>query len=378
MFVRVDFNVPLEGGNVADDLRIRATLPTLEDLRKRGAALILATHLGRPKGRPTEDLRLDPVAASLERLGGFPVRKLAEVIGDEVANACEKLGSGEVVLLENLRFDPGEEGNDPSFTEALASLADAYVNDAFGAAHRAHASVVGVAERLPAAAGFLMRQEVEALSRLLHDPERPFVAILGGAKVSDKLEVVGALLERVDSLLIGGAMAFTFIAAGGGKVGSSRVESEQLDTVHEATARAESRGVTVLLPDDVVAAEEASLEAPTERVPANAIPDGLKGLDIGPRTVERFARAIDDAQTVFWNGPMGVFELEPFSLGTRGVAQAVAKASAFTVVGGGDSAAAIRRFGFEDGVDHLSTGGGASLEFLEGRDLPGVRVLMEG
>jgi len=376
-FVRVDFNVPLEDGKVTADMRIGAAVPTLDDLRERGAALILASHLGRPKGTPRDDLRLDPVAARLEELAGFPVRKLDAVTGDAVGAACAGLDAGDVVMLENLRFDPREEENDPGFADELASLAERYVDDAFGAAHRAHASVVGVAERLPAAAGRLMEQEIKVLTRLLEGPEEPFVAILGGVKVSDKLGVIRALVERVDALLVGGAMAFTFLAAQGAEVGDSLVERDRLNDVLEALEAAERRGVPIVLPEDVVAAPEASLEARTETVPANDIPRGLKGLDVGPRTVEEFARVLADARTIFWNGPMGVFELEPFARGTRGVAQAVAGSDAYSVVGGGDSVAAIRRLGFEGEVDHLSTGGGASLEFLEGRSLPGVAVLME-
>ncbi|MGH2724381.1 MAG: phosphoglycerate kinase [Actinomycetota bacterium] len=378
VFVRVDLNVPLEEGRVTDDLRITAVVPTLEELRKRGAAVVLATHLGRPKGRVVEDLRLDPVARRLEEAAGFPVRKLDRVVGEEVARACRDLGPGDVVMLENLRFDPGEEADDPAFADRLASLADAYVDDAFGAAHRAHASVVGVATRLPAAAGRLMEREVEVLSRLLEGPEEPFVAVLGGVKVSDKLGVIDALLERVDALLIGGAMAFTFIAAQGGDVGESLVETDRFEDVRRAVAAAEDRGVLVVLPEDVVVAPEPTADARKGTVLANAIPRDQKGLDIGPRTVEEFTRVLAEARTVFWNGPMGVFELEPFAMGTRGVAQAVAAAPGFTVVGGGDSVAAIRRMGFAEHVDHLSTGGGASLEFLQGRALPGVAVLMEG
>jgi phosphoglycerate kinase len=377
VFLRADLNVPLEGGRVADDLRIRATVPTIDDLRKRGAALVVASHLGRPKGRVVDELRMGPVADRLGELAGMEVAALDEVVGDDVVAACAHIGPGEVLLLENLRFHPGEEANDPAFADELASLADVYVDDAFGAAHRAHASVVALAERLPPAAGLLLLREVEVLSRLLEGPEKPFVAVLGGAKVSDKLAVIASLLERVDALLIGGAMAFTLIAAQGGEVGDSLVEPDRIEEVRETLRLADEKGVPILLPEDVVAAPEAALDARAETVPANAIPRGLKGLDVGPRTVEEFTRVLADARTVFWNGPMGVFELEPFSLGTRGVAQAVAAASAFTVVGGGDSVAAIRRFGYEEHVDHLSTGGGASLEFLEGRELPGVAVLRQ-
>ena len=377
MFLRADLNVPLEGAAVSDDLRIEASLPTIRVLRERGAAVIVASHLGRPKGKPSDELRLEPVRNLLQELAGFEVHPLRGPVGEDAKRAAHDLGSGDVGMLENLRFDPGEEANDPAFSAALASLADAYVGDAFGAAHRSHASVVGVAERLPAAAGNLMEREIGVLSKLIHEPDAPFVAILGGAKVSDKLGVIDALLERVDGLLVGGAMAFTFLAAQGADVGGSLVEEDRLDDVRRSLKRADERGIPIILPEDVVTAPEISADAPTQTVAADHIPAGSKGLDIGPRTVEEFARVLSDARTVFWNGPMGVFELEPFANGTRGVAQAVAGADAFSVVGGGDSIAAIRRLGFEDRIDHLSTGGGASLEFLEGRTLPGIAVLQE-
>jgi phosphoglycerate kinase len=377
VLVRADLNVPLDGGSITDDLRIVSTAPTLRELLDAGATLVVCSHLGRPKGAPVDSLRLDPVAARLGEVLGISVRKLDQVVGPEVQRAVMGAGAGTVTLLENLRFEPGEESNDPDFAAALASLADLYVDDAFGAAHRAHASVVGVAQLLPAAAGRLMQREVEVLSRLRDDPEEPFVAILGGAKVSDKLSTITALVERVDALLIGGAMAFSFLAAAGAEVGRSLVERDRFDEVRQARRAADEKGVVIQLPEDVVVAAEPKIEAKRQTVRADAIPRDLMGLDIGPRTVEEFARTIADARTILWNGPMGVFELEPFSAGTRGVARAVAGSKAFSVVGGGDSLAALRKFDSADQVDHLSTGGGASLEFLEGRTLPGIAVLME-
>jgi phosphoglycerate kinase len=377
VLVRCDLNVPLEDGRVTDDLRIRASVPTLRELLEKGATLVVCSHLGRPKGRPVNELRLDPVGRALGDALGQEVDKLDQVVGTEVKKAVMAAGAGSVTLLENLRFDPREESNDPEFAAELASLADLYVDDAFGAAHRAHASVVGVAERLPSAAGRLMQREVEVLSKLLEGAEEPYVVLLGGAKVSDKLATVNSFVERVDALLIGGAMAFSFIAAAGGEVGASLVEKERLDEVRLAVAKAEERGVLIQLPEDVIAAPGPKVDAKRQTVRAAEIPRGLMGLDIGPRTVEEFARTIADAKTIFWNGPMGMFELEPFSAGTRGVATAVAGSNAFTVVGGGDSLAALKKFGLDDGVDHLSTGGGASLEFLEGRELPGIVVLMK-
>jgi phosphoglycerate kinase len=376
VFVRADLNVPLAGGAVADDSRIRATIPTLAELLERGARLVVASHLGRPKGQVKEELRLAAVAARLSELLGREAVAVAEVTPAVLPDA-------DVVVLENLRFDPREEANDPVFAGALAELADAYVDDAFGAVHRAHASVSALPELMlasgrPAVAGRLLQREVEVLGRLLTDAERPYVAILGGAKVSDKLAVIDALIDRVDALLVGGAMAFTLLAAEGARIGRSLVEEDRLDDVRAAQGKAKDRGVLIELPVDVVAAAEIAADAPTRTVPSREIPNDLMGLDIGPGTVEEFARIVADARTILWNGPMGVFELEPFSAGTRGVAMAVGGSSSFSVVGGGDSLAAIRRAGLEGSFDHLSTGGGASLEFLEGRRLPGISILEDG
>ncbi|HEX2089411.1 MAG TPA: phosphoglycerate kinase [Actinomycetota bacterium] len=377
ILVRCDLNVPLEDGRITDDLRIRATAPTLRELLDKGASLIVCSHLGRPKGKPVDSLRLGPVAGRLGEILERDVVKLDDVTVVSVETAVREASPGTVTLLENLRFDPREEANDPAFGDELAALADAYVDDAFGAAHRAHASVVAVAERLPSAAGRLMQREVEVLSRLLEGADEPFVAILGGAKVSDKLAVVDSLVKRVDALLVGGAMAFTFLAARGASVGRSLTEPDRFGDVKAAVESAERRGVLIQLPEDVVVAEEPQVDAAKETVRADQIPRDRMGLDIGPRTVEEFARTIADAKTILWNGPMGMFELEPFSAGTRGVARAVAGASAYSVVGGGDSIAALAKFDLLESVDHLSTGGGASLEFLEGKELPGIAVLME-
>jgi len=384
VFVRLDLNVPLADGVVTDDARVRAIMPTLTELLQRGASIVAASHLGRPNGRVDESLRLGPVAELLAELLGRVVEYVPTdgVLSPEVEQSCKALAfePGRVVLLENLRFDPGEEANDRAFAMRLADLADDYVDDAFGAVHRAHASVDALPEVLKeqgrtTAAGRLLQREVEALSRLLLEPARPYVAVLGGAKVSDKLGTIGALVERVDALLVGGAMAFTFIAADGGSVGDSLVEPDRFDEVRAACDRADDRGVVLQLPEDVVAAPDRTVEAPRHTVRASEVPTGEMGLDIGPRTVEEFARSIADAKTIMWNGPMGVFELEPFGAGTRGVATAIAGSSAFAVAGGGDSLAAVKKYGLEDGFDHLSTGGGASLEFLEGRELPGIAVL---
>jgi phosphoglycerate kinase len=373
VLVRADLNVPLEDGRVGDDLRLEASLPTIRTLREAGARVVLMSHLGRPKGEVREDLRLAPVAARLSDLLGAPVAAASDITGDDAHRVVDGLADGDVAVLENLRFDPGETANDPGFAAALAELGDAYVDDAFGAVHRAHASVVGVPSILqPAVAGHLLQTEVETLSRLLEKPAAPFLAILGGAKVSDKLGVIDNLLERVDHLLIGGAMCFTFLKAGGADVGASRVEEDQLDTV---AGLIEQAGDRLHLPVDIVAAAAFEADAEHRTVEADAIPDGWMGLDIGPRTIEAFAEVIATARTVVWNGPMGVFEWEAFAAGTMGVADAVAACDGFTVIGGGDSAAAVRSMGYADRVSHISTGGGASLEFLEGVDLPGIAAL---
>ncbi len=373
VLVRADLNVPLDGHKVTDDLRLEASLPTINALRDAGARVILMSHLGRPKGEVHDDLRLAPVADRLAELLGAPVAAASDIIDDDAHRVVDQLSDGDVALLENLRFDPRETANDPSFARSLAALGDAYVGDAFGAAHRAHASVVGVPRVLqPAVAGELLRAEVETLSRLLESPEQPFVAILGGAKVSDKLGVIDNLLQRVDRLLIGGAMCFTFLRAGGAAVGASRVEEDQLDTVADLIAQAGDR---LVLPVDIVAADEFEADADHELVAADAIPDDWMGLDIGPATIRTFADVIRGARTLVWNGPMGVFEWDAFAAGTMGVARAVAECGGFTVIGGGDSAAAVRSMGFADQVSHVSTGGGASLEFLEGVELPGIAAL---
>ncbi len=372
VLVRSDLNVPLDGGRVADDFRIRAALPTIQALRERGARVVVCSHLGRPKGQDPA-LRMDPVAARLAEIGGFGVHKVDDVAGPRAAEAVEAMGPGDVVLLENTRFEPGETKNDPVLADRLAALCDLFVQDAFGSVHRAHASTVGVAERVRSVAGLLLVRELDAFSRFLGEPERPYVVVLGGAKVSDKLGVVRSLLPKTDAMLIGGGMCFTLLAAEGYGVGESLVEEEMIDTVREVLAG--PGGDKIQLPADVVVADRFAPDAPWRVTEAKAIPDEGVGLDIGPATAERFAAVVEGAGSVFWNGPMGVFEWEPFRAGTARVAQAMADTSAFTVVGGGDSVAALRMLGLEDRVSHVSTGGGAGLELLEGRPLPGVEVL---
>ena len=372
MLVRVDFNVPLKDGNVADDLRITTALPTIENLRHRDAVVVACAHLGRPKGSPDPRYSMAPVARRLAELLGTEVPLAPDVCGPRVEEVVASIAPGGVVMLENLRFDAGETDNDPAFATSLTAGADAYVNEAFGASHRAHASIVGPPRVLPSAAGLLLQREVDVLSRLLHEPARPFVAVLGGAKVSDKLGVLETLLDRCDTILVGGAMAFTFELSRGGRIGDSLVEPDMVDTCRRLLDTGRVR-----IPSDVVVAGEISADATTRVVAAAAVPDGSKGLDIGPDTATAFAGEIERAATVLWNGPMGVFEVAPFADGTRRVAEAVARCPGFTVVGGGDSAAAVRQLGFADRVDHVSTGGGASLEFIERGDLPGLAALRE-
>ncbi len=376
VLVRVDFNVPLDDqGNITDDTRIKAALPTLKYLLEHGASLVIMSHLGRPKGQVVESLRMNPVAGRLSELLGAKVIKMDEVVGDEVEKASRALKPGEIMMLENLRFDTGETSNDPKFAAALARLGDVYVDDAFGAAHREHASVVGVAKLLPAVAGFLMENEVSFLQGLLRNPERPFVAILGGSKISDKLKVIGNLQNLVDTLLVGGGMIFTIMKADGFYTGNSIVEDDLLDEVGRMVSESGQKRATMLLPDDLVVADEFKAEAQSKVVAADFIPDGWMGLDIGPLTAGRYSELIAPAKTIFWNGPMGVFEWDNFQNGTRAVARAIAANTGTKVAGGGDTIAAIKKYGLEDKFSHISTGGGASMEMLEGKELPGVAVL---
>ena len=373
--VRCDFNVPLKDGVITNDKRIVAALPTIKYLSDEGARVILCSHLGRPKGEWLPEASLAPVAARLSELLGKPVRMSRDVIGEDAKNISETLKDGEIALLENVRYYKEETKNDPEFAKELASLADVFVNDAFGTAHRAHASTAGVADYLPAVCGFLIQKEIEVMGGALENPARPFVAVLGGAKVSDKIGVITNLLEKVDTLIVGGAMAYTFLKAQGHSVGASLCEDDKLDLAKEILEKAGEKGVRFLLPVDHVGAEKFDESAEAVAVPGADIPEGLMGMDIGPETVKLYSEALSGAGTVVWNGPMGVFEFKQFAEGTLAVAKAIADSNAVSIIGGGDSVAAITKLGFADKMTHISTGGGASLEFLEGKELPGIAVL---
>jgi len=378
MLVRADFNVPLdEKGKVADDTRIRATLPTINYLLERKASLVLMSHLGRPEGKVVESLRMDPVAERLVYLLNKEVRKLDQVVGEEVERICGGMSEGDVVLLENLRFHPGETANDPAFAASLARLGEVFVDDAFGACHRAHASTVGVAELLPAVAGLLLEKELVTLEGLLHEPARPFVAVLGGSKIGDKLKVLRRFIEMVDTLLIGGGMSYTIMKAQGLNIGDSLREEELVPEVKEMLAHADKGFAELIIPVDVVIADSFDEKAATRLVNKEDIPPHWQGLDIGPRTIAMYTQRISQAETIYWNGPMGVFEWKPFEEGTRCVGEAISASPAVSVAGGGDTIAAIKKYGLEEGFTHISTGGGASMELLEGEKLPGVEVLLD-
>ena len=378
VFVRCDFNVPLDGdGNITDDIRIRGALPTIQYLLDNGAAVILCSHMGRPKGQVNPKYSLKPVAVRLSELLGQEVKLADDVIGDSAKALAAALQPGQAMLLENVRYHKEEEANDPAFAKALAELADIFVNDAFGTAHRAHASTAGIADYLPAVCGFLMEREISVMGKALEDPQRPFVAILGGAKIADKLKLIDNLLGKCDSVLIVGGMSYTFAKAQGGNIGNSLCDNEKLELVGALPAKAEKLGTRLMLPIDNVAGDAFSNDCNTVTVKAGQIPEGYEGMDIGPATVAAYSEIIKTAKTVIWNGPAGVFEMPTFAEGTKGIAKAVAECDGTSIIGGGDSAAAIEQLGFADQVSHISTGGGASLEFLEGRELPGIACLLD-
>ena len=378
VLVRVDFNVPVDSEqNITDDRRIVAALPTITYLVDQGCKVILCSHFGRPKGKRVDSMSLAPAAKRLSELLGRDVKMLNDSVGPEVEKAVASMASGDVAVLENVRFYAEEEANDLEFAKKLAAVAEIFVNDAFGTAHRAHASTVGVTSFLPAVAGFLVQKEIEIMGKALSDPERPFIAILGGAKVSGKIDVMTNLLDKVDTLVVGGGMSYTFLKARGYSIGNSLLEEDKLDVAREVEKKAKEKGVKLLLPVDNVIADAFSADANRKVVDAGNIPDGWEGLDIGPKTVELFANEIKSAKTVIWNGPVGAFEMAPFAEGTRAVAEALAQADVISIVGGGDSAAAVEQMGFADKMTHVSTGGGASLEFLEGKELPGIAALQD-
>ena len=373
--VRCDFNVPMSDGVITDDKRIREALKTIKYLKENGAKIILCSHMGRPKGEFNMKYSLAPVAERISELMGCPVAMATDVIGEDAKAKAAALGEGEILLLENLRFHKEEEKNAPEFAKALADFAEIYVNDAFGTAHRAHASTAGIADYLPAVCGYLIQKEIDVMGKALNDPARPFVAILGGAKVSDKIGVIENLIDKVDSLVIGGGMAYTFFKAKGWNVGNSICEDDKVELAKELMAKAEAKGVKMLLPVYTVVGKEFKADTEYMTVDSCAIPDAWQGLDIGPKSVELFSETIKNAETVVWNGPMGVFEFEAFAVGTNAVAKAVAESGAISIIGGGDSAAAVEQLGYADKMTHISTGGGASLEFLEGLELPGIAAL---